>query len=91
VRRKELPFGRSFDRSFVRWLVCQSGGKENDNGGKKVMTRGRRSKIKDEHRKSSYAKSGIEIQSVCKLLNASSSNLDNGSSRLYSYRRPKGL
>jgi hypothetical protein len=42
VRRGELPFVRSFARSFVR---LTSWSKENDNGGKKVLTRGRRSKI----------------------------------------------
>jgi hypothetical protein len=42
MRREELPFARSFTRSFVR---LTSWSKENDNGGKKVMTRGRRSKI----------------------------------------------
>jgi hypothetical protein len=36
-------FVRSFARSFVR---LSSWRKENDNGGKKVMTRGRRSKSK---------------------------------------------
>jgi hypothetical protein len=35
--------------------------KENDNGGKKVMTRGRRSKNKRRAEKTLEAKSGVEI------------------------------
>jgi hypothetical protein len=42
VRREELPSVRSFVRSFVR---LRSWSKENDSGGKKGMTRGRKSKI----------------------------------------------
>jgi hypothetical protein len=44
VRRGELPFVRSLARSFDRLL---SWSKENDNGGKKVKKRGRRSKNKE--------------------------------------------
>jgi hypothetical protein len=40
-----------------------SWGEENDIGGKKAMTRGRRSKIKDGQKKVLVAKSGFEIQS----------------------------
>jgi hypothetical protein len=44
VRREELPFVRSFTRSFVRSFVVVEK-REWQCGGKKVMTRGRRSKI----------------------------------------------
>jgi hypothetical protein len=59
VRRGELPLVRAFVRSLVRSSDRLSlWSKENDNGGKKVMTKGRRSKIKDWQRKSFYMNAG---------------------------------
>jgi hypothetical protein len=57
VRRGELPFVRSFARSFVR---LTSWSKENDNGGKKVMTRGRRSKIIGREKKNLMVNRGLK-------------------------------
>jgi hypothetical protein len=57
MRRGELPFVRSFARLLVR---LSSWSKENDNGGKKVMTRGRRGKIVGRAKKSSCSQIGVQ-------------------------------
>jgi hypothetical protein len=48
VRRGELPFVRSFARSFVRLSEWRE---ENDNGGKKSNYEGKKEQIKDEQNK----------------------------------------